>query len=102
MKLDETNSKFAVVKTAFHNGGTVCFTNSLDVAEREEHKFCGSDCECGCCGIVPVNEEGAKELRTRKDRNGYPYYVEDIPAMYADLPTWELGKQHYSTQGLHF
>lgn len=97
MKLNATNSKFAVVKTSFHGGGIISFHNSLAEAEKAEHNHQSGDCQCGCCGIVPVNVEGAAELKQRKDRDGYPYYVNEIPTMYADLPMFEPGKYHYRT-----
>ena len=81
MKLDETNAKFAVVKTAFHNGGTIGFYNSLDAAKKAALRYQGgSGCWCGCAEVVPLTREAQKTLTEY-----------EAPALYADLPEWYVG-----------
>lgn len=82
MKLSENNSKFAVVRTAFHGGGTISFHISLEAARRAEHNYAQGDCTCGCCAIVPVTNSALKELI----RVGY-YEDEETP-LYNDLPAY--------------
>ena len=89
MKLTENNSKFAVVRTAFHGGGFVKFTNSLNVAKRILAQTISSDCTCGCADIVPVTEEGASELlNSIEDKNEREYSQENM-VLYKDLPTFD-------------
>ena len=75
MKLNETNARFAVVKTAFHNGGTLSFHISLEYATKKARAFRGS-CMCGCCKVVPVTEEAREEMWNTKnpDPCAYPRY----------------------------
>ena len=81
MKLNETNAKFAVVKTAFHNGGTIGFYNSLDAAKKAALRYQGgSGCRCGCADVVPVTRDAQKLLTEF-----------ETPALYADLPEWYPG-----------
>lgn len=96
--LNETNSKFAVVRTSFHNGGAICFTNSLDVAKKAARKFTGDSCACGCCAVVPVTVEAKQEYLDSFDKssNEYMYYAYNEPMkLYAELPEWAPGKYHY-------
>ena len=84
MKLDETNARFAVVKTAFHNGGTVSFHKSWDAAVKSMERWIGnSSCTCGCAAVVPVTLEAQKEIRAKGG-----YYDDETP-LYADLPEWD-------------
>ena len=89
MKLTEKNARFAVVKTAFHNGGTISFHNSLEAAKNAALKFQSAGCSCGCADVVPVTIDAQKEIITARDRWGNPLYMEyGAPALYADLPEW--------------
>ena len=89
MKLDETNAKFAVVKTAFHNGGTISFHTSWDAAVKSMAKWIGnSSCTCGCAAVVPVTFEAQKEIRAKGG-----YYDQDCP-LYADLPELDSIRHH--------
>ena len=77
MKLTENNARFAVVKTAFHNGGTVSFHRSLYAAMRARDAFQGS-CDCGCAGVVPVTKEAREYARYMIEtcRGDSPLYAE--------------------------
>ena len=86
MKLDASNARFAVVGTAFHNGGTYSFHNSYDAAIKAKKQHQSETCTCGCAGVVPVTEDALREMIATGD-----YY--DRPALYTDLPDWEPGKQ---------
>lgn len=98
MKLTAENSKFAVCKTAFHNGGTILFTNSLkraiDVAAAE----CSGDCQCGCAGVVAITKEARTEMLNYRNKLGEPVWEEkeDIP-MYDSLPTYQANGESYWT-----
>lgn len=87
MKLNETNARFAVVRTAFHGGGTISFHNSLKEAMKIKKANTQDDCECGCCTIVPVTEEAKKEL------SKIGYYSNWL---YEELPFYEANGEHYS------
>ena len=88
MKLDETNARFAVVRTAFHNGGTISFHNSLEAAKTAKKQNTSATCECGCCGVVPVTPEARTELMDDANRSWY-----HIPVLYSELEYWDVGKQ---------
>ena len=88
MKLDETNAKFAVVRTAFHNGGTISFHNSLEAAKTAKKQNTSVTCECGCCGVVPVTPEARTELMDDANRSWY-----HVPLLYSELSYWDTGKQ---------
>ena len=93
MKLNESNAKFAVVKTAFHNGGALSFHNSLDEAIKQAKKLQRGECVCGCADVVPVTEEARKEYMNARDKWNNPIYSGyAVPALYADLPEWAPGK----------
>lgn len=104
MKLSEKNAKYAIVKTAFHAGGTLSFHNSLEAANRKAVNFRGT-CMCGCCAVVPVTAEAREEMWNTKNNDpcAYPRYpyreyrerIEDI-ALYADVPEYDPN-MHYST-----
>ena len=79
MKLNENNSKFAVVKTAFHGGGIVSYHNSLAEAIKSERKYASGGCICGCCRVIPITEEARKELFRRCYSSQYVVLLEDIP-----------------------
>ena len=92
MKLDETNARFAVVKTAFHNGGTISFHNSLDAAMKTKKKYQHGECVCGCAGVVPVTEDAQNEIIAARDRWNNPIYTAYVaPALYANLPEFGIG-----------
>lgn len=94
MKLNETNAKFAVIKTAFHGGGTIAFSNSLERAMRIKRENTGSDCECECCRIVPVTEEALKEINGYK--NKYGEYIFSCNKLYEEYPTYQANGEHWS------
>lgn len=94
MKLNETNAKFAVIRTAFHGGGTIAFSNSLERAMRIKRENTGSDCDCGCCRIVPVTEEALEEMNGY--RNKYGEYVFSCNKLYEEYPTYQASGEHYS------
>ena len=77
MKLTEKNAQYAVVKTAFHNGGTISFHNSLEAAKNAALKFQSAGCSCGCADVVPVTESAQKTLTEY-----------EVPALYSNLPEW--------------
>ena len=79
MKLNENNSRFAVVATAFHGGGVISFHNSLDAALKSERKYASGSCICGCCRVIPITEEARKELFMRGYCSQYAALLEDIP-----------------------
>ena len=95
MKLDETNAKFAVVRTAFHNGGTISFHNSLEAAIASQLENASKTCSCGCCGIVPITEEAQNEIVDYRDRWNQPIHRNYIspPALYESLEYWDAGRQ---------
>lgn len=95
--LDEKTSKFAVVRTAFHGGGVVKFTNSIAVAERIERvvKKHNSDCTCGCCEIVAVNKTGRKELYEHYKSEPWCSSINDI-TMYNELTTYKSELPYYT------
>lgn len=82
MKLTEKNARFAVVKTAFHNGGTISFHTSLDSALKVQRRYSSGGCTCGCCSVCPITEDAQKEMVKTLE---FCYHV---PTLYADLPTW--------------
>lgn len=84
MKLTEKNAQYAVVKTAFHSGGTVSFHRSLNAAMRARDAFQGA-CDCGCAGVVPVTKEAREYAKYMIDtcRGDSP--------LYADLPEFGAG-----------
>ena len=79
MKLNENNSKFAVVKTAFHGGGAISYHNSLTEALKSERKYASGGCICGCCRVIPITEEARKELFKRGYCSQYAALLTDIP-----------------------
>lgn len=96
MKLNENNSKFAIVKTAFHNGGTISFHNSLESALKAEKKNTSESCACGCCGIVPVTAEAKKEILIYRDKWNNPIIYNDNIPLYSDLSEYCANGEHYS------
>jgi hypothetical protein len=93
MKLTEKNAKFAVIKIAFYNGGTISFHISLAAAERAAKKFDG-DSEFSCCGVVPVTRDAASEMM----ENDYYYNFSNANEimLYADYPEYTANSEHYS------
>jgi hypothetical protein len=92
MKLTENNARFAVVKTAFHNGGAVSFHNSLEAAMKAKKKLQRGECVCGCADVVPVTIDAQNEIVAARDRWNNPIYTADsAPALYADLPEFGVG-----------
>lgn len=55
-------AKFAVVRTAFHKGGTIKFHRSLREAQKTAISNLHPGCMCHCCEIFPLNETAAEEL----------------------------------------
>lgn len=79
MKLTEENSRFAVIKTAFHGGGTISFHRSLHAALRARDAFQSKGtCSCGCAGVVPVTKEAREYAKFMIDtcRGDSPLYAE--------------------------
>lgn len=96
MKLNEKNAKFAVVRTAFHGGGVVSYHTSLAAAERAGRSETNSSCCCGCCGIVPITIQAAKEMKKAGHFDG-EYMDEitllpDLPVYNDDIGYWHLCK----------
>ena len=79
MKLNENNSKFAVVKTAFHGGGVISFHNSVGEALKADKKFSSGGCICGCCRVIPITEEARRELFEQGYCSLHADLLEDIP-----------------------
>ena len=94
MKLDASNAKFAVIRMAFHGGGTIAFSNSLERAMRIERENTASDCCCGCCAVVPVTEEAMEEMN--KYRNKYGEYVFSCDTLYDEYPAYTANGEHYA------
>lgn len=88
MKLNETNARFAVVRTKFHGGGVISFHNSLKEAEKSANHNRYYGCECGCCAVVPITVDAQKEMH----RNGYEdldnEYGDYMPRMFGELPSY--------------
>lgn len=82
-RLNENNSRFAVVKMAGHGGGVISFHNSLNAAKAAERKGRLTDCTCGCCEIVPITDDASEEL----SKNGYwvMYKYNQLPVYDPDL-----------------
>lgn len=93
MKLTENNSKFAVVRTAFHGGGTIAFSNSLERAIKIEKEHTVSGCSCGCCSVVPVTEQARKEINNYK--NKYGEYVYCCDRLYNEYPVYQANGEPY-------
>jgi len=92
MKLTEKNARFAVVRTAFHNGGTVSFHTSLEAAMKAKRSYQNTDCICGCAGVVPVTVEAQNEIIAARDRWNNPIYTAyAAPTLYASLPEFGVG-----------
>ena len=84
MKLDASNARFAVVKTAFHNGGTISFHRSWDAAVKSMNAWIGdSSCTCGCAAVVPVAKDVETLREYERNTGNYEY------TLYADLPEWD-------------
>lgn len=97
MKINENNAKFAVVKTAFHNGGTISFHNSLGAAIKNEKLNTSGDCKCGCCGIVPVTLEAKKEMILYRDKwNNPKWHDGNDLILYSELSEYNANGEHYS------
>lgn len=99
-KLTKNNSKYAIVRTAFHGGGVIAFSNSLENAKRIERKNTISCCCCGCCAVVPITEEAKSDLIDficcDEYTFGYRDYLEEEMSLYDELAFYN-GNNHYST-----
>jgi hypothetical protein len=62
MKITSKNTKYAVVRTAFHGGGVVSVHKSLAAAEKAAKKYRNPECSCGCCAVAPITDEARKEM----------------------------------------
>ena len=91
MKLTEKNARFAVVRTAFHRGGTVSFHRSLQAAERAARRARVGECCCGCCGVVPVTVDAWREMHDAPEW----WYAYDERRLYADLPDYDGSQDAY-------
>ena len=60
--MEKEHAKFAVVRTAFHKGGTIKLHRSLSEAQKTAIANFRPCCMCRCCEIFPINEEGAEEM----------------------------------------
>ena len=89
MKLTEKNSKFAVVKTAFHGGGVVSYHRSLTEALKSERKYASGGCICGCCRVIPITEEAREELFERS-------YCAQRAALLRDIPNYTGNDSPYA------
>lgn len=89
MKLNESNSRFAIVRTAFHCGGTVSFHTSLKEAIKADRNTRDVHCSCGCCAIVPITKEAKAELIKANIDTGFP-------TLYDDLPYYSANGESYS------
>lgn len=71
--------KYEVYHTAFHGGKLISRHQSLAAAERvvRSHRS-GTDCVCGCAGIIDVS--GGEKPGTRRDQDSYsnPYAIGSI------------------------
>ena len=95
MKLNETNARFAVVRTKFHGGGVISFHNSLKEAEKSANHNRYYGCECGCCAVVPITVDAQREMH----RNGYEdlddEYGDYLPRMFGDIPSYNPSMDCY-------
>ena len=89
MRLTEKNARFAVVRTAFHRGGTVSFHRSLRAAERAAQRARVGECCCGCCGVVPVTVDAWREMPDA------PVAYNGRRLLYADLPEYNGNQSAY-------
>lgn len=62
--MKKESAKFAVVRTAFHKGGTIKFHRSIREAQKTAIANLHPGCMCQCCEIFPLNKEGVAELLT--------------------------------------
>ena len=93
MRLNENNSKFAVVKTAFHGGGIISFHNSLAEAIKSERRSTSPHCCCGCCQVVPITRAARKELEYVRPLTAPDTpYLSEIDYYTGDEPYWLLSK----------
>ncbi len=54
---DEAPDAYALVRTAFHNGGVISYHKDLEhAAWAQWQQQDGTECCCGCAVIVPANE----------------------------------------------
>ena len=81
MRLSSANSRFAIVRTAFHGGGVLSYHLSLSAAEAAKRRGRVGLCCCGCCAVIPVTAEAVEEMR----RSGG--YI-DIPPLLAEIPEY--------------
>ena len=87
-QLTEDNAKFAVVRTAFHGGRAIAFTNDIDEAYEIRKQNRSRDCTCGCCNVVPITTEAAKELVQRWKKEDRYVLVENVD-LYDELPFYD-------------
>lgn len=94
MKLNETNARYAVVRTAFHGGGVIRFHKSLEEALKTQKWYREGVCTCGCCAVVPVTEEARKEYwhKYLKHEYGDIFTIDEIN-LYSDLQCYN-GNNH--------
>jgi len=95
MKLTENNAKFAIVKTAFHGGGTISFHNSLESAIKAEKQNTSETCTCECCGIVPITAEAKKEMLSYRDEWNELVFQGEI-SLYSELSECQANGEHYT------
>lgn len=81
MKLNENNANFAVVGTAFHGGGVISYHKSLRAAERSARCSVVGECDCGCCGVVPITESARREMM-----QFYRYNIRDDIRLLHEIP----------------
>lgn len=96
MKLNEYNSRFAVVLTALHGGGAIEFCKSLQEAMKTMREVKSGTCICGCCDIVPITEEARDEMIAYRGEYGQQYFYEYETLLYSEIPENMENGEHYS------
>ena len=97
MRLTEATAEYAILKTAYHGGGIIGFSNSLTSALKTAKKHTNSHCSCGCCGVVPITPEAQAAMGKYIDDYGNRPYAHNIPPLLStyseyrpDMPYFEL------------
>lgn len=93
MKVNYENANYAVIRTAFHGGGTIAFTDDLESAIEIERENTAQGCTCGCCSVVPVTKEAMKKMNRLTDEFGdFIYYRYQL---YDEYPVYTANGEPY-------
>lgn len=89
MRLTEKTAEYAILKTAYHGGGIIGFSNSLTSALKTAKKHTNSHCSCGCCGVVPITPEARTTMRNYVDDYGNKPYANNILPLLSAYPDYQ-------------